>query len=176
MSQFFSDLLAERVEILLACSCCSSDLSCCRALTLICAHIYRDTEASPDVYPTICLFFPSLLVWTFACWNVHVSEHREPVSGPQVRILLLLATLTSWCSVKTVFSCSCTCRRGLHAIKKKITDAPARVRCCTSVFGSALVKCTCASVDAEEEPVPVHINQAAVFGRVIRGVPEASFL
>lgn len=61
-------------------------------------------------------------------------------------------------------------------MKKKITDAAARVRHCTPVFGSAWLTCTCVSVDADEEPVPVHINQATVFGRIIRGVPEASFL
>lgn len=72
-----------------------------------------------------------------------------------------------------VLSCGWTCRRDPLAIKK-ITDAPACVRRCMP--GSAWLKCTCASVDAEEEPVPVHINQTAVFGKVISGVPEASFL
>lgn len=59
-------------------------------------------------------------------------------------------------------------------MKKKITYAAARV--CAPLHACLWLTCTCVSVDAQEEAVPVHINQAAVFGRVIRGVPEASFL
>lgn len=199
MSQLFSDLLSERVEASLLWSRCSGELSCCRAPPLICLHIYREAEARPDVYPTICLFFSSLLVGTFTCCSVHeyeqqepVSGPREPVSGPQEPVFgpqepvssaqepvdypLPSGHAEAWCSMRTVFSCGCTCSRDLRTMKMKITDAPVRVCCCTPVFGSAWLKCTCVSVDAEEEPVPAHINQAAVFGRVIRGVPEASFL
>lgn len=185
MSQLFADLLSERAEASLLWSRCSGELSCCRAPPLICLHIYREAEARPDVYPTICLFFPSLLVGSYTCCNVHeyeqqelVSVPREPVSGAQEPIDYPLPSghAEAWCSMRTVFSCGCTCSRDLRTMKMKITDAPVRVCCCTPVFGSAWLKCTCVSVDAKEEPIPAHINQAAVFGRVIRGVPEASFL
>lgn len=174
MSQLFSDLLAERAAASLACSRCNDNLSCCRAPTLICPHIYRDAEASQTfIQQSVCSF---LFCWfgllpAGMCTSMTGTGLWSPGEDPPPAVLL-----TTWCSVKILFSYGCTCRRGLHAIKKKITDAPARVRPCTPVFGSAWLKCTCTSVEAEEEPVPVHINQAAVFGRVIRGVPEASFL
>lgn len=62
-------------------------------------------------------------------------------------------------------------------MKEEITDAHLRARAPLRALSSeVLCRRTCAAVHACEEPVPVHINQAAVFGRVIRGVPEATFL
>lgn len=100
-------------------------------------------------------------------WNVRTmgTDHWFPS----------LSSYADFCSTnateKRAFSCCCTWTAGLHTMKEEITSTPAA---CLSL--QVLCWCTCASVRAEQEPLPVHINQAAVFGRVIRGVLEGSFL